>query len=255
MKTQEVEEFIFKCIENDIFEQQYTIGRNVYIQFGTNGINMDSLHYLKLIMLVEKNFEIHLDDCVYDHRYVRTVGDLICLILEKIYQKSGERCLVDIISEKLNEYSNKVILVDEKQKYTYLQIYNKVGLVSHKLMKEEIGKNEPVIIFLPNCIGFVVAFFALANRGCESILLDIKLTNELQNIIAENSVKYIISDEEHMDELAYVINQIDAKELKVFDINELLMVKDVVDKTEHRPNNNHLLRVQIRRQQNAVAMS
>lgn len=221
MDRKNIEDSIFQCLEKDIFDSQIKVEKRE-VEFGADGLNLDSLLYLKLIMLLEKKWNIAFDDSVYDFEFVRTVSDLVSCIEEKIHQKNGEKCLVDILSNKLFEYRDNVIFVD-KRDYTYLDIYKMIGSMSTRFEKDSVGKDDRVIIFLPNCIGFVVAFFAFVNRGCETILLDPKLSCEIMDIIKENNVKYIVTSDEYAQNIQKEIeNNQGLSFVRLYDIKELM---------------------------------
>lgn len=89
MKRKQISETVFNVIEEHILEKELCIDRNEDMEFGEKGFAIDSLGYLKLIMLLEKIFDFDADDYIYDYNIINTVYDLT----EYIYKKRKEYCM------------------------------------------------------------------------------------------------------------------------------------------------------------------
>ena len=51
---------------------------------GAGGLGMDSLGFLKFLTELEKEFQIQIDDDYWDMNRLKTVGEVICYIDEKV---------------------------------------------------------------------------------------------------------------------------------------------------------------------------
>ena len=71
---------------------------------------------------------------------------------------------------------DKTSVIDRDVEVSYSELWQRVVTLSKGLSQIGIGENDVVVLFLPNCVEFVYAFFALARVRAISVPLSIYLT-------------------------------------------------------------------------------
>ena len=79
--------------------------------------------------------------------------------------------LGDMFDKAADLYPNKEALVDDKYRFTYDELREKVDRLAIGLMKLGIKKQDPVLLQLPNWSEFVYSYFALQKIGAIAVLL------------------------------------------------------------------------------------
>ena len=82
----------------------------------------------------------------------------------------GTRCLRDLLEERVALYGDREFLLFEDregriERYTYREFDARVNQVANGLLAEGIGRDEKVVVHLPNSPAFLLTWFALAKIG------------------------------------------------------------------------------------------
>lgn len=82
----------------------------------------------------------------------------------------GDRTLRDLLEERAALYADREFLVYEDrdgriERYTYREFDARVNQVANGLLAEGIGRDEKVVVHLPNSPAFLLTWFALAKIG------------------------------------------------------------------------------------------
>lgn len=67
-------------------------------------------------------------------------------------------------------YSNNIAIISGNKKLTYQQLNQQVELLAAGFYHLKVRPNDRVLLQLPNCIGFIISFFALIRLGALPIL-------------------------------------------------------------------------------------
>jgi 2,3-dihydroxybenzoate-AMP ligase/mycobactin salicyl-AMP ligase len=95
--------------------------------------------------------------------------------------------LGDFFDKATDLYPRKEALVDERSRYTFGQLREKVDRLAIALTNQGIGKGDRVMIQLPNCAEFIYTYYAIQKIGAISLLLvprhSIKEVSHLSRLI------------------------------------------------------------------------
>ncbi|MCY9512517.1 class I adenylate-forming enzyme family protein [Paenibacillus apiarius] len=109
--------------------------------------------------------------------------------------------------------------------YNELNTYIKNG--SAFFQENNFLLGQRVLLLLPNCMEFIVAFFAVTNCGGAAVLSDIKLNDELVSIIKETNPNWVITDDnglkkiKELNEKSEFLSSIDMSIITTKDFREV----------------------------------
>jgi len=103
--------------------------------------------------------------------------------------------IYDIVNDMAQKYSEKICIKSEIKDITYRELSDYMSELASRMIKDGMAKGQKVLILLPNSIEYVVSFFAINLAGGVAVVIDTKLNDELYRIILDNSVKYIITNQ------------------------------------------------------------
>jgi long-chain acyl-CoA synthetase len=96
--------------------------------------------------------------------------------------------LAESLDLAAKKYPDKVALIFKDRHYTYESLNNFVNQASNFLLKQGIIKGDRVLLCLPNCLEFIISFYAVIKTG--AILVPIVY------LLKPHEIKYIIDDSE-----------------------------------------------------------
>jgi len=112
---------------------------------------------------------------------------------QAIQETLGRRLLLgEMMSRNARKFPDKEALVYGETRLTYKQLNGRINRLAHALMDLGIKRDDKVAILAFNCNQFMETYFALAKMGGVAVPINFRL---------------------HPEEMAYIINQSDAKAL------------------------------------------
>jgi acyl-CoA synthetase (AMP-forming)/AMP-acid ligase II len=112
---------------------------------------------------------------------------------QAIQETLGRRLLLgEMMSRNARKFPDKEALVYGETRLTYKQLNGRINRLAHALMDLGIKRDDKVAILAFNCNQFMESYFALAKMGGVAVPINFRL---------------------HPEEMAYIINQSDAKAL------------------------------------------
>ncbi|WP_458411776.1 AMP-binding protein [Schinkia sp. CFF1] len=117
----------------------------------------------------------------------------------------GNRTLRDLLIEKTGMHQDKTFLLFEDQaqqrfELTYHEFLEQVNRLSNVFIELGVTKGQHVTLHLPNCIEFMVAWFALANIGAIMVPTNVLSTaDEMEYIINHSESVLLITEEEYLE--------------------------------------------------------
>ncbi len=93
------------------------------------------------------------------------------------------------------KYPEKIAIVDDRSNITYQELYTQVLGFSRGLSSLGICLSDCVAVVLPNCIEFVISFYAAAKLNAIFLPLNhLFKEEELSYYISDSDAKVIITD-------------------------------------------------------------
>jgi non-ribosomal peptide synthetase component E (peptide arylation enzyme) len=105
--------------------------------------------------------------------------------------------LGDVFDKSCDLYPYKDALVDGGRRYTYSGLRELVDNMAFRLHQEGIGNGDRVLVQLPNCAEFVIAYYAIQKIGAVVVLLTVNHTaREISHLAGLTSPKaWIVPDQ------------------------------------------------------------
>ncbi len=180
-------------------------------------ININSLKFLNILTILEQKFEIVIEDADWNINRFNYVYDIFSYLVSKleIYESNAESYIYidDLLANSALKYKDNIALKYENVEVEYGSLNRSVSNFADYLMKHDNG--ERILIYMPNSIEFVIAFFSVIRADKIVILADTKYTKELEKIIKENNVRTIITEQENVMQIAlYLSSEYDKKTLE-----------------------------------------
>jgi long-chain acyl-CoA synthetase len=105
--------------------------------------------------------------------------------------------LKDLLDDATYRWAEEPALWYGDQFYTYKELRKKVTQFSYALAKLGVKKHDPVILLLPNCPQFVIAYYAIVSLGAIVVGVNpLDKPMELQQLFKIVQSKYIILQDE-----------------------------------------------------------
>lgn len=117
----------------------------------------------------------------------------------------GKRTLRDLLNEKVTMHRNKTFLLFEdieqrKFELTYGEFADQVNRLSCVFLDFGVTKGDHVTLHIPNCLEFMVSWFALANIGAIMVPTNILSTaNEMEYILNHSKSVLLITEEAYLE--------------------------------------------------------
>ncbi|NSL52692.1 AMP-binding protein [Calidifontibacillus erzurumensis] len=122
----------------------------------------------------------------------------------------GKRTLRDLLYEKTNMYPEKTFLLFEDVKQqrfelTYQEFADQVNRLSNVFTNLGVKKGQHVTLHLPNCLEFMVSWFALANIGAIMVPTNILSTaDEMEYILEHSESVLLITEEQYLEKFSSI---------------------------------------------------
>ncbi len=100
----------------------------------------------------------------------------------------------DMLDESAKRYPNNILTLFYAKTATYSQIKNNSNSLASFLQEAGIGKGDRVAVLLPNCPGFLIAYYGILKTGASAVLLNPLYTEtELEYQLKDSEAKGIIT--------------------------------------------------------------
>jgi crotonobetaine/carnitine-CoA ligase len=112
----------------------------------------------------------------------------------------GDRTLTDLLSEQAEAYGDRTFLVFDRQdeeptEFTYAEFAAQAELCAYGLHRAGVGQGDFVVLHMPNCPEFLIAWFGLARLGATMVPSNVANTaGELEHILNTTQATMVISD-------------------------------------------------------------
>lgn len=110
--------------------------------------------------------------------------------------KENEELIASLFARIVNKNPEQIAVVDEDKRITYQELYSQEQAFVRYLVHElKISKDERIGVLLPNCVEFILGFFAVAEIGAVFMPLNIRLTErELQYYVEKCGITAVITN-------------------------------------------------------------
>ena len=122
--------------------------------------------------------------------------------------------LSSLLQVNSRKYRDKEALVFGEQRLTFHEWNEAVNKLAHSLLEIGIQKGDRVVLYMPNTIEFVIAYFATIRLGAIIVPINAKLT--------KTEVSFII---EHCKARAFIVHEWLFQNIKNWDDEELICIK------------------------------
>jgi long-chain acyl-CoA synthetase len=104
------------------------------------------------------------------------------------------RNLIQMLEDAVQKYSERTVLISDKQHITYGQLNKAVSHVARLLRQSGVGKGDNVTLMLPNIPEFVYSFFGVLKTGAAVVPLNTSSTAfELTYLLNNSDSKVLIT--------------------------------------------------------------
>ena len=129
---------------------------------------------------------------------------------------------MNIYKEVFSKSDSKDIAIQYKSKtISYNDLTLAIQNTACVLKNEYIKNGSSTLLLLPNCPEFIISFFAISYIGGISVLVDTKLNKELLQIIKENNIQLVITDNTGVLKIKKIIENSQDK-------NEIILLNPLV---------------------------
>jgi long-chain acyl-CoA synthetase len=134
-----------------------------------------------------------------------------------------------LIKRVAYSYPEKPAIIDDEQKITYWELWQRIESLSNIFRSLGIRKNTRVVIILPNCKEFIFSFFAILNVNAIAVPLKLHMTCwELARIFKNCRPKGLILTYELIDKL--LTNRPSLLKNKIIVVRENQSYRGILDK-------------------------
>ncbi|MEH7309290.1 long-chain-fatty-acid--CoA ligase, partial [Neobacillus drentensis] len=110
--------------------------------------------------------------------------------------------IFDILEKSAYKYPTKIAIVDDERELTFSEVKNISERVAMALYKRGFRKGDRISIMVPNCLEYVIAFFAIQRLG--GIVVQVNPNYqpaELDHILRNSESKGIVAFRDQMEKL------------------------------------------------------
>ncbi|MCM2534294.1 AMP-binding protein [Neobacillus pocheonensis] len=108
----------------------------------------------------------------------------------------------DILEKSAYKLPDKVAIIDGERELTFSELKNKSENVATALYKRGFRKGDRISIMVPNCLEYVIAFFAVQRLGGIVVLVNPLYTPaELDHILRNSESKGLIAFKDQKEKL------------------------------------------------------
>ncbi|MCM3691087.1 long-chain-fatty-acid--CoA ligase [Neobacillus niacini] len=110
--------------------------------------------------------------------------------------------LYDLLETATNAYPSNIALVDKDKQLTYEELKNSVDFFAGALHYRSFNKGDRVALMLPNCIEYIIAFYAVQRLGGIVVQVNPQYKSfELEHILADANPKWFIHNKDQKEKL------------------------------------------------------
>jgi len=92
------------------------------------------------------------------------------------------------------ENASRIALIKEEERITYAELWGKIVAFAGYLQERGITLDDKIAIMLPNCVEFVVSYFAAMHCGAVAVTIStVSAPRELQHILKDSESKVLIT--------------------------------------------------------------
>ncbi|MGA1862170.1 fatty acid--CoA ligase [Deferribacter thermophilus] len=119
--------------------------------------------------------------------------------------------LGDMLIQNAKRLKSKKYIFFEDKKYTYMEVNKITNKIAHALINLGLKKGDRVAILMDNSPEFLFSFFAITKCGAIAVPINNFLKQEeVEYILNDCQVKYLISTENYKDYFAYLKDKVDS---------------------------------------------
>ena len=138
--------------------------------FSEETITLLGKRYLALLKVLVDNINIKIQDiCLFledEHR------QLLSTFNQSPVFTHHPESLINLFTEKVRKYPNRIALITGEKKETYAQINAKVEQLTCRILKRKIKANECVGLQLERSIDLIVGILAILKAGCAYVAIE-----------------------------------------------------------------------------------
>lgn len=117
------------------------------------------------------------------------------MVSESIYQSRDAVLVHHFLEQSALKLPGKTAVIHDGLRASYAEVNGKANRLAHWLMQKGVSKGDRVIIFLENCLEYIIAYYGTLKAGAVAVPLSVDLkAAALGAIIAEMGSKLIISN-------------------------------------------------------------
>lgn len=129
-----------------------------------------------------------------------------------------QKSVVEYLGRTVEKFPDKIAVKDSEKSITFTELWLKAQKLSAALVLADIGRNNPIGVFIPKGCNMVTAFAGINMSGNFYVPLDTKSpASRVNSIITTLESKVLITDRAHLDAL------------KAFANAEIMVIEDVVE--------------------------
>ncbi len=114
--------------------------------------------------------------------------------------------LIQMLRNAVEHYGRKVAIIFGKRRLSYAELEEASDKIANTLMKSGVSNGDRVVILLPNCPEFVVAYFGVIKTGGIAVPLDTKYkAKELASVFDNCRPKVLVTDDPFLEPLVSIL--------------------------------------------------
>ncbi len=114
--------------------------------------------------------------------------------------------LIQMLRNAVEHYGRKVAIIFGKRRLSYAELEEASDKIANTLMKSGVSNGDRVVILLPNCPEFVVAYFGVIKTGGTAVPLDTKYkAKELASVFDNCRPKVLVTDDPFLEPLVSIL--------------------------------------------------
>lgn len=120
--------------------------------------------------------------------------------------------LPQVLARRVHEHGDRVWLVDGERRWRYRDIESRANRLARGLAAQGVSAGDTVLLMLPDCADFVVAWCALARLGAIEVPVNVHLRGGvLAHVLRDSRADIMIVGVGYLDRLAGVAGECDGR--------------------------------------------
>lgn len=129
-----------------------------------------------------------------------------------------QKSVVEYLGRTVEKFPNKIAVKDSEKSITFTELWLKAQKLSAALVLADIGRNNPIGVFIPKGCNMVTAFAGINMSGNFYVPLDVKSpVSRTSSIITTLDAKILVTDRSHLETLRSFVDA------------EILVLEDVLE--------------------------